>query len=432
MKNLNLFLYEGKHFLRSPFKVVALVLFAVAGLYGLHNGASLYHKQQTEIENIEQQVQEDRAAYLQNYEGGQATGNPTVPILAIWYSYTYHFKTPSPAMVYSIGQAEQYGFYKRVNVRASPYDNDMSEELANPERLQVGTLDFAFVLTFLAPLLLLLLVYNLKSFEFEQGFLPLIQVQSASKRAWLITRLLFYLGVVLCTTLILALYGAFLTDVFASESATFLRVVLYIAAYLFFWTFLFGIVLLRGNRILSNALTMVGVWLLLTLVVPASVNQWISLAKPVNLMAELVEVRDERKDIYAQPDSVILSQVQALFPEIKKSTLAGTKEETYMARNPGAYALVNELMKESIAPIEEDSRSKNRIIRSSYWFNPVTFFQNLLNSAAKTHFDDYQQYRDEIQAQANEHIRVTILDTWNDVKVDRKRYLEYYQILTSE
>ena len=60
-------------------------------------------------------------------------------------------------MVYSLGQAEQYGYYKRVTLFSSPYDADLSEELANPERLQTGTLDFAFVLLFLSPLLLLAL-----------------------------------------------------------------------------------------------------------------------------------------------------------------------------------------------------------------------------------------------------------------------------------
>ncbi|MEL6864071.1 MAG: hypothetical protein AAFP19_06620 [Bacteroidota bacterium] len=49
MKNLSLFFYEWKHFVRSPFKVVALLLFVLAGLYGLHNGANLYHEQMAQI-----------------------------------------------------------------------------------------------------------------------------------------------------------------------------------------------------------------------------------------------------------------------------------------------------------------------------------------------------------------------------------------------
>ena len=49
MKNISLFLYEWKHFTRSPFKIIALILFVLASVYGLHNGAALYQKQQAEV-----------------------------------------------------------------------------------------------------------------------------------------------------------------------------------------------------------------------------------------------------------------------------------------------------------------------------------------------------------------------------------------------
>ena len=45
------FLFEWKHFIRAPFKILALVLFIVAGIYGLHNGSELYIQQQTAIES---------------------------------------------------------------------------------------------------------------------------------------------------------------------------------------------------------------------------------------------------------------------------------------------------------------------------------------------------------------------------------------------
>ena len=35
----------------------------------------------------------------------------------------FHFKKPSPGIVYSVGQAEQYGYYKMLNYMSSPYDS---------------------------------------------------------------------------------------------------------------------------------------------------------------------------------------------------------------------------------------------------------------------------------------------------------------------
>ena len=68
----------------------------------------------------------------------------------------------------------------------------MSEEIANPERLQIGTFDFSFALLFLLPLVLMILAFNIKSNEIEQGFMSLIEVQVLSKNSWIVARVGFY------------------------------------------------------------------------------------------------------------------------------------------------------------------------------------------------------------------------------------------------
>ena len=74
---------------------------------------------------------------------------------------------------------------------SSPYDSDMTKEIANLERLQIGTLDFAFSLIFLLPLLLIILLHNLRSMEAEQGFLNLIEIQVSSNNTWICQRCFF-------------------------------------------------------------------------------------------------------------------------------------------------------------------------------------------------------------------------------------------------
>ena len=51
MKSIAIFIYEWKHFIRSPFKIVSIILFVIAAVYGLHNGANLYQDQISEIDN---------------------------------------------------------------------------------------------------------------------------------------------------------------------------------------------------------------------------------------------------------------------------------------------------------------------------------------------------------------------------------------------
>ena len=195
----NIFLLEWKHFIRNPFKVIAVLLFIIACLYGLHNGANLYHRQKAEIEKIDQRIASERQKTIEKHfkkdisiAQGSRSRDPSSPYWAIRQFPLYHFKKPSPAMVYSIGQSEQYGYYKKITFNSSPYDSDLSEEIANPERLQIGTFDFSFALLYLLPLMLLILFYNIKSTEIEQGFMPLIEVQNSSKKIWILIRASFY------------------------------------------------------------------------------------------------------------------------------------------------------------------------------------------------------------------------------------------------
>ncbi|MEL6834702.1 MAG: hypothetical protein AAFP77_17025 [Bacteroidota bacterium] len=436
MRVLSILSYEWKHFIRSPFKVVALLLFVLAASYGLHNGASLYHEQTAEIERIKETIEENRQEYLAYYEEGKPGPedapwiNMAEPFWAVWFNYIYHFKTPSPALVYSMGQAEQYGFYKRVTFWASPYDADMTQEIANPERLQTGTLDFSFTLLFLLPLLLLTLLYNIKSMEAEQGFLSLIEVQAASKNTWLLSRVSFYVGLLAVLLVSLLLYGAVLTGVFSTTSGAFGQTLLYSVVYLLLWSVIYYLILRNGESILGNTLKMVGVWLVVGFILPATVLQWISMEKPANLMTDLIDAkRDKRQELFDLPDSVFRAKLVALFPEIPDSPAAQDSTKIDGAYSDSGCALVNELMKESIAPIEADNETKNNLVRNSYWLSPMTYFQNRFNAIAQTHYDDYQNYRSEIQLMIDKQIRSMVLDTWNDTEIDKQKYLDYHTSL---
>ena len=437
MTNLKIFLWEWKHFLRSPFKIIALILFMIASVYGLHKGADLYQKQKSEIEQIDNQAQKERQKIIDDhYRTGifrpkdQPRINYSNPYWAISRSYTYHFKNPSPAIVYSIGQCEQYGFYKQITVRASPYDSDLAEEIANPERLQTGTLDFSFAILFLLPLVLLVLVYNLKSMETEQGFIPLVEVQIPSKNTWLFLRMSFYILVSLIIIIALLLYGASLTNVFAQASNSFGQILLYSTLYLTFWSVIYFLILRNGKSILGNTLRMSAVYLLVAFIIPATVHQYVSIRQPANLMTDFIDVRDERQALYDKPDHFLQDQLLLLFPELLNSSVYHNNENLAAVRSRSAAALVNELNKTSIQTIEDEYQTKNKLIRSTFWFNPVSCFQNRFNTISKTHFDDYQNYRKDIQTLIDKQIKIMVLDLWNEVNVDEAKYKKYYEYVS--
>lgn len=431
MRSLNIFLYEWKHFVRSPFKIIAVLLFIVASVYGLQNGAALYKKQNAEIERINIAAETEREAilsYFENNEKGPENKpwiDVTTPFWAIYNTPTYHFKKPSPTIVYNIGQTEQYGFYKAISTSSSPYDADMAKEIANPERIQSGTLDFSFVVLFLLPLLLLILLYNIKGQEAEQGFLPLVFVQTGSKNWWVLSRTAFYAMLILFVLFGLLLYGAMLTNVFSTDMA-FWNVFLWIIIYLIFWVVLYFLILKYGKNTVSNTLQMIGIWLLFAFIIPAAIQQWISIEKPTNLMIDIIDAkRDKTDEIYDQASEITDSQLFNLYPNLKQTDIATDTTRIKNARRRSITALINIAIKDATATVEEDNESKNELISNTYWFNPLTFFQNKLNTISETHYDDYQAYRNDIQNMVDKRIEIMLLDIWNDVKVDKMKYLEY-------
>jgi len=436
MRNLNIFLYEWKHFVRSPFKIVAVLLFIIASIYGLHNGADLYEKQNAEIERITREAEikkETISSYFENNEKGPENRpwiDVTTPFWAIWNTPTYHFKTPSPAIVYNIGQTEQYGFYKAINTSSSPYDSDMTNEIANPERIQSGTLDFSFVILYLLPLMLLTLLYNIKGQEVEQGMLSLVFVQTGSKNSWILSRTTFYAIILIIILFCLILYGATLTKVFNLD-IVFWKVFQWITIYLIFWLVIYFLIIKYGKNTVSNTLQMIGIWLLLAFIIPATIQQYISINKPTNLMVDIIDVsRDKKGEINAQPIEMIDKQLFKLYPNLNATKVAKDTVIVSRVRGYSTDALINEEMKNATKNIEEDNNIKNEIISKTYWFNPITYFQNKLNQLTNTHYNDYEEYRNAIQKSVDKRNEIMVLDIWNDVKVDKSKYLEYNTIFS--
>tara|TARA_B100000941_G_C28508298_1_gene558835 strand:- start:5998 stop:6615 length:618 start_codon:yes stop_codon:yes gene_type:complete len=59
------------------------------------------------------------------------------------------------------------------------------------------------------------------------------------------------------------------------------------------------------------------------------------------------------------------------------------------------------------------------------FFNPVTFFQNKINSVAKSDYISFRNYRKKIQSKIDKQIHIILHDTWNQVTVDQNIYQEY-------
>ena len=73
----------------------------------------------------------------------------------------------------------------------------------------------------------------------------------------------------------------------------------------------------------------------------------------------------------------------------------------------------------------DTSLNRGIINRSLSVLNPITFFQNEINTLTDTDYYAYKKYRDDIQVMIDKKINLILQDTWNKVSVNKEKYIQY-------
>ena len=434
MRSLHLLLFESKHFVRSKSKVVSYLLFVCTCLYAIQNGLDLYHKQNETINVIQQdqaaEIQKVNTWFVEGKNGPEERSWVDIhdPYWALRYAPTYVIKSPSSLLPLGLGQSEQFGYYKEVTFWSSTYDNDMVEEIANPERLGNGTLDFAFLILYLLPLLLIVLTYDIGGLEKDEQFEKLVKIQYGTWNRWIVIRMIFYVGLLLMTVLLL-MSGVVFLNVNGSLSNEFIGLVRLMSGYVLFFAMVYFLILRLGNGSSWNAFNMIGLWITLCILIPGAVHQYISLKVPVGYMTDFLDAnRQETYAIYSLPSETLSEQLVSLYPSLESEIYSEQEKNGQYLRN-SLSALTNELNKSAVQQIEYRNARKNELLQATYWFNPVMFVQNRWNFYTSTDYDAYLVYRLKVQQMIDKKIGFLVTDTWNERKTEQEVFQQYIQAL---
>tara|TARA_B100001778_G_scaffold57415_1_gene44320 strand:- start:1861 stop:3183 length:1323 start_codon:yes stop_codon:yes gene_type:complete len=425
---------EFVHLVRSPFKTISLILFGAAVIYGCQNGYDLFKTHSNEIISIQANNDKSIANMILQYEEieqgtiDKPRRDPTIPYWAVWNTPSHAFKYPSPMMVFSLGQSEQYGYYKRVTNWSTIFDSDLAEEIANPERMAIGTLDLNFVLIYLTPILIIILLFNIGGLEKDLRFDNLIYLNNISKERWLLARFSFYyLLTVLLIFMLITPYALF-SGVLQSASLEFFNLLLIISLYLLIWFTTFFFINVSGNGSSDHALKMISVWLVFCIIIPGAIHQISSLKYPTNYMTDYLDVsRDQSNKIFELPSETLREELLKAFPSLQTTLYATDTSMNKAIINRSLSGLVNILNKDVARTIEWSSEKKNKFIKSYSRLNPVIYFQNEINALTDTDYYAYKKYRSDIQEMIDIKINLILEDTWNKVTVDKEKYIQYVE-----
>ena len=304
--------YEWLNFRADKGLLLLTLLALFAGLYGIYYGTSEIKQQRQNIATLHQLTAHDVEAMQVKFPGEADAGDIG------YYHATFAVNHPNSWASLSLGQRDVNPYYiklRLLNLQSQLYDSDN----INPLKVLTGNFDLAFVLVFIFPLLIIGLSFNVLSAEKDQGTLPLLLSQPIGLPlivgAKLSFRALVVLGLAILLSIIAMVWGQVTPDS---------RVLLWLGVVILYCSFWFGVVFLVAalqKNSAFNAVTLLGVWLLLTIIIPALLNVYISIKQPATeALALTIKQREVVHGGWDQPKKETMEKFFALYPQWRDTT----------------------------------------------------------------------------------------------------------------
>ena len=292
-------------FVRNKIAVVSLALLLASGIISLVVGKNFLIQQQAALDETAA-YQKEHITRLVKYE------NKEMGLLLYYLKFAYVNPTSNMAGL-SIGQRDINSSIQSPTIRTlegQKYDT----EIRNPYYLMTGNFDLSFVILYLFPLVIIALSFNLYSEEKELGTWPLIRSQDISSRKYLLTKISVpYLFVTLVLFLLYTLSAILLR---ISFNKTFVAYMLSNFMYVSFWfsVVLFVISFFKNSSV--NAIGLLSIWLFLTLLLPAAINNHITRKYPVpESLSTMLKQRDGYHKKWDIPQDSTMSLFFKEYPE---------------------------------------------------------------------------------------------------------------------
>jgi ABC-2 type transport system permease protein len=289
--------HEWRLLIRSRLALTALGILLALTAWAVGSGVTEVHRQRQVLAQLEQLQRMDMAVQQGRHADRGDAGSTAY--------YTFHGTSlpPSAAAFMALGMRDTAPYALRVRMLALQAQLHEGENF-NPELALAGRFDFAFVLVFLVPLFLIALLHDLVSEERSSGRLSCLLALPAGGPALWLRRASLRVGLAFAALGIPLCVGALVDIALGSPmTATGLAVATALvatAAYVVFWTGMALMVAIRGRHSASNAMILMGVWAVMTLLLPALANAVITRVLPAHQGVELMLT--QRQNVHAAWD----------------------------------------------------------------------------------------------------------------------------------
>lgn len=384
MSTLNGLIREVRFTARDRTVCLWLVVVLSLSTLSVWFGLAEMERQNATIENL---VDADEQERLAGFEKFKDWGS------AAYYSFHLTYDPPSDFAYAAMGMRDAQPWKHRIRMLALEgqiYERDVS----NPSLALVGRFDFAFLTAFIIPLVLIMLLYDLRASEKTAGRHDLLEATiGQSFSFWFLRAFLRSSGLFLCLVGPLIIAGI----IAGTTPSKLILAGLYIFTYTAFWTLLcFCISAWRkpGSVILISLLT---IWISTAVVLPAVARLVIDRSVPVPAGADILML--QRETVNAAWDVPREVTMDAFFQRHPEWSDYEPVESSFEWQWYYAFQQVGDQRTEPLSTAYRDGRlQRGRIASWVSLLSPPSYLERALQSMAKTDLNSTINYEQKVRA----------------------------------
>ncbi len=384
MSTLSAFSREIKFAARDRAVWIWLILVFGLSVVAVCTGTAEVRQQNETIEALVEADREDRLAEINKQKDWGS---------AAYYSFHLTYGRPSNLAFAAMGQRDEQPWKHRIRMLALEgqiYERDVG----NPSIALIGRFDFAFLAAFIVPLVLIMLLYDLRASEKTDGRYEWLEATAERPLSlWLMRAWVRISG------LFLSLIVPFIVAGIVSNAASreLLLACVWVLLYIIFWTLLCLSFSARRKSSSVILMTLVAIWISTAVILPAGARLAIDRLIPVPLGSEiLMQQREVVNDAWDIPRAETMNEFFKHHPQWSDYQKKGSSFEWQWYY---AFQQVGDQAAEELSAAYRNGREERaRLAQWASVLAPPSLLERALQTLAKTDLRASIDYENRVRA----------------------------------
>jgi ABC-2 type transport system permease protein len=383
------------------------ILLGLAISYGMWTGTRWVHFERDTIlaalatdAKTSAAQRREASAILAGHAKADQFSDPTSPAIVggLYHGGRYAVLPPACLAALAIGQSDLRPSYVRVSLQ--PLQNVLGRsEIENPQTLLLGRFDFAFVVVYLLPLVIIGLSYQLLSAEREQGTLVLLLSQPVGIATVVAGKILARL--LLVATIVVAIIAVAFAmsgiDAFSRVTVEqLLMVSTVIIAYSLVWFALAVFANMWGWPSTINVVVLLAIWLAVTVVIPSTVNVVAERLYPAPSRVELIQALRRATDAASTRAAQAMGKYLQDHPDLMPLTDVNMSD--FYSRTIAIQAEAENATRPVLDLFNTQTAAQRRLVDRFRVMSPAVLTYNALVALAGTSDERYRDFVRQVQA----------------------------------